>query len=1365
MKNSIKNWAAALLWLAASSLPLHAQDVSTDTLSEEPLPLPFVEYFDNTESFLEGWTVRDSMGVLLSDSIAKESLITIENGGVASSPYIDFRGKDKTQWLISPPIISSTETAHISLQIMRKAINGTICIMIGNTPDIKAMTLLYEGSPDIQRQWQHLVCEFYPEKQPVYVAISTSSHNILIDALEIREGHFTPHELLNVLSMSSTKKPNDSIDLHLRIANEGTKPAYGGVLWYNVNGREYHQIEFLDTIATDDSKEIVISNAPLLAGTNQIHAGIVDMPTTFSGVAYNHQTLFPPYKIKPMQEDMAGEALAFIHIINKEFGNIELSFEPSNIISPLRGSDAPVVSRDFFLEAGKEYIINFEYIGGGSKGPGQLQLLLGESDAAWQEWDMLWEDLFIQQSIPISFITQSVNFTVPEDGEYSFGFMSSFGSEITGIQNISIEIANDENTYRISLNGSPASWMPLSGCGLDAIEIAPIIDNLGNADIHGFEAGYIVNGKDTIKEYIYIDLPSNSHKEFSFNNLASLEKGKNTVEIFVNMYKDKSSGGKNASTTIYNHTPLQTPHTINMEKEEIGIGLKDFYLNWGVQELPNGDFELTGASYYPISSTCFYLEAGKEYRIEFEYKGGSLFASGWEQPIDCYVAVYDITESVEAGKKIWTKEWLLDYNYQSAESRFTVDKDGFYAFAFHKIEIDGTRAANIAFKNISVSEVLDYDVQSRVLSDIPSKIPIEQINTHYPISVELNNRGLQDINVTVNTLLNGRLAGEFTGNLITGDTCVATLATEIPDLNIGDTATLATEASIDDHEAEDINLNHSSMNQFIVTDTCMSYYNTRSLYYNVGYAPSSYVVNGPRGIALPFHFSMVDTLTSVSIGWSSLMDNPQPRLRLAIYPFDIVSRKIMDEAIYQSEITRPRDSGWMVYDIPDLLLSGSVLVSVEQLDANAMFLAIDCSPQGYFYSHYIMSDSLIIDKTRGYPAIALNLGHNGVLDLKQDAEMVAFVNPSANIGAFAANEPITVRIRNNSADSVDVPVHLVINNQEAGSTTLRIAPYVSGHAVIEADLSQPNTQYDICVFAAMENDEDRSNDTLRMSLTTVPAMDPYVMDFEYTPDFAISDFQPEWTTVDNDGMPTYGWQYVSFPHTFEAFGFISFNPASTTPPIMDDYEMVPIQGRRFGVSFSTNANDADDWLISPKLQMPPSGSKISFWVKSFTKDYGYDQYRVLVSTTTNTLESFEPVTDFREAPDWDWKQEVVDLSAYNGKEIYIAIQRYQGEQGYGFVFMIDDIRVDKTGTGTESDASILDASLYPNPAQEKVTIFCDAGIQEVEIIDMNGRALFAKQGLKQDSFTYNVENLSPGLYFAKVRSSQGLQVLKFTVIE
>lgn len=97
--------------------------------------------------------------------------------------------------------------------------------------------------------------------------------------------------------------------------------------------------------------------------------------------------------------------------------------------------------------------------------------------------------------------------------------------------------------------------------------------------------------------------------------------------------------------------------------------------------------------------------------------------------------------------------------------------------------------------------------------------------------------------------------------------------------------------------------------------------------------------------------------------------------------------------------------------------------------------------------------------------------------------------------------------------------------------------------------------------------------------------------------------------------------------------------------------------------------------------------------------------------------------------------------------------------------MIDDIRVDKTGTGTESDASILDASLYPNPAQGKVTIFCDAGIQEVEIIDMNGRALFAKQGLKQDSFTYNVENLSPGLYFAKVRSSQGLQVLKFTVIE
>ena len=457
----------------------------------------------------------------------------------------------------------------------------------------------------------------------------------------------------------------------------------------------------------------------------------------------------------------------------------------------------------------------------------------------------------------------------------------------------------------------------------------------------------------------------------------------------------------------------------------------------------------------------------------------------------------------------------------------------------------------------------------------------------------------------------------------------------------------------------------------------------------------------------------------------------------------------------------------MVYDIPDLLLSGDVLVCIMQMDANIMGIAVDRTLEGYYYRYTLMTDSLWKETLAGYPAIALNLGHNGVLDLKQDAEMVAFVNPSANIGAFAANEPITVRIRNNSADSVDVPVHLVINNQEAGSTTLRIAPYVSGHAVIEADLSQPNTQFDICVFAAMEIDEDRSNDTLRMSLTTVPAMDSYVMDFEYTPDFAISDFQEQWTSVDLDGDPALGWSDVSFPHTHEAFGFICFNPAKTTPAIdVSIYsEFAPMQGRRYGASLKCNAETTHDLLISPKLQLPQAGSKISFLIKSLTKDYGYDQYRVLVSTTTNDMESFEPVTDFREAPDWEWKQEVVDLSAYNGQQAYIAIERLIEEGGYGYMLMIDDIRVDKTGTGTQADASILGASLYPNPAQEKVTIFCDAGIQEVEIIDMNGRVLFAKQDLKQNTFVFNVEKLSSGLYFAKVRSSQGLQVLKFTVIE
>lgn len=1380
MKNSIKNWAAALLWLAASALPLHAQDASTDTLSEEPLPLPFVEYFDSEES-LANWTIRDSAGNILEDT--RGFMQWRDSRGAGETPYLHYQSRYSGEYayLVSAPMDIAMGKAYLSLFIQVGS-QGNGQILYGSSPNPQEMEILQEIAYE-NSEFKHIICQFEASGVPLYFAFFNRGNfrvrNLGLDAIEIGQGEYKPHPRCQILEMElpASGYDLDSIDFSVTIANEGTAPAYGKdmSLLYNVNERVHRSIQLVqDTIQSNGSSLIELLNIAMLPGRNKISVQLEGTDSIYSGIVYNNQPLYPPHRINLGRGEMyAGseEALGHEYMIGSFVS--EDFFTPNSMIeAPIIRSeflvDFPFISIPFYLEKDIIYKIDFEYQGGAYSGKidyGNFQLIIGQQENAYDTWNTLWHDSAIYT---FDWTKKEVSFSVAESGLYSFGFWNH-GYNMC-IQPPKIEWANDEKDYDIALTDTWGGYLPLSGCGLDQIEVTAMVQNLGSTATHGFDAYYILNETDTVREYIYADIAPKAVSEIAFNEYALLNKGKNTVRVNLDMYNDRNSSNNISKLSekhvIYNHLPLQTPHTIDFTKEEMGISTMESYGAWSLVQLTNGEWAIGMTNDNTlISSTCFELQAGEIYCLSFEHCGGSLFASGHEFPVNPYISIYDASNGIENDLEIWSESNVLTYDYMKRKVYFSVEKDGFYAFAFGKKDDPEQRMGRISYKSISLTKVLEYDISTKLLSGIPCRIPIEHVNGELPISVSVENNGLLEANTRVDIFLNDKTAGTRTTSLLPDETGVLAISAKSENMEIGDTVTLFIQGSIEGHEGEDINPGHKLSKTFTISDTNMAYYQSPNLDVAWGFTTASYAVNGPRGIAMPFRFSHPDTLTSISIGWAYLYDLPLPQLQLAIYPFDAVNQKIADIAIYQSEISRPRDSGWMVYDIPDLLLSGDVLVCIMQMDHNNMGISVDRSLEGYYYRYTLMTDSLWKETLAGYPAITLNLGHNGVLDLKQDAEMVAFVNPSANIGAFAANEPITVKVKNNSADSVDVPVHLLINNQEAGSTTLRIAPYVFGNAVIEADLSQPNTQYDICVFAAMENDEDRSNDTLRMSLTTVPAMDPYVMDFEYTPDFAISDFQPEWITVDNDGMPTYGWQYVSFPHTYEAFGFISFNPASTTPPIIEEFEMKSIQGRRFGASFGTIVNNADDWLISPKLQMPPSGSKISFWVKSLTRDYGYDQYRVLVSTTTNALESFEPVTDFREAPDWDWKQEVVDLSAYNGKEIYIAIQRYQGEQGYGFVFMIDDIRVDKTGTGTESDASILGASLYPNPAQEKVTIFCDAGIQEVEIIDMNGRVLFAKQGLNQDTFVYNVENLSPGLYFAKVRSSQGLQVLKFTVIE
>ena len=104
-------------------------------------------------------------------------------------------------------------------------------------------------------------------------------------------------------------------------------------------------------------------------------------------------------------------------------------------------------------------------------------------------------------------------------------------------------------------------------------------------------------------------------------------------------------------------------------------------------------------------------------------------------------------------------------------------------------------------------------------------------------------------------------------------------------------------------------------------------------------------------------------------------------------------------------------------------------------------------------------------------------------------------------------------------------------------------------------------------------------------------------------------------------------------------------------------------------SWSSDAYDADNWLITPQLDLQ---GVLKYYVR--TSSSYPDSYEVLLSTTDAETTSFT-VTLQAMAPaptNGEWNEVVIDLSAYAGQQGYIAIHHVDYDMNYLF---IDDLGI------------------------------------------------------------------------------------------
>lgn len=954
------------------------------------------------------------------------------------------------------------------------------------------------------------------------------------------------------------------------------------------------------------------------------------------------------------------------------------------------------------------------------------------------------------------------NFNIAENGHYYFAFHACSKADMRGIIVDNVEIGEGDyiGVPDIAIT---ELLLPKSACDLPAeTPLQVSVANKGRTDITKLRLSYTLDSASPVSEE-FMNIPLGTDTVLTFTTTMDLSAfGLHAVKVEAEVLSPDAKEESNLMDNILidsvtTYEPLDLPYSTDFYFPEQAADW-DGDGNWKYDDEMMAYFYYT---YYfdeqgrsvPLRSRCIALEEGKSYLFSMNYKAGSSIPGLISFP-ESFAILYGMTGTdIDTWDTIWSEDEAYDEAFHTQTASFTCQESGHYAFAVV------LTSGFFFLRTINVEEAPTFDTRlSNFSLALPRMTTVEQINSQHFASVEVANIGSMAIDVQVNLSdQNGILFSDTVSLTEAGQSQTIGMHFSLAHLEAGDTVKLSCSASILDQDAIDPTRNNTAEKEIIITKDEMAYDAVEDFMFKT---PEFYVFQSgfEKAMGLPFNLHVQDTLTHIAIGWGL----PQERdAILRIYLWDSASQTL-GRLLYEGTANSGSDAGFTRYaTLEGLLLDpGHYMISVQCLSSELMS---DRDADGYFY--VLESGHPYLQQHDGFPAIRAVFGSEASVPAK-DAQAEEIISPCKD-GVFAANQEVSIRVCNRGYEEITFPTALVVNTESATEPqTITLPPYGCDTLTFTANMSALNTEYILTAITQLEGDENHANDTVSLTVHSFPPITPYEMNFEFCKDWATDNFNPAWTSVDADGNYLGGWLIYNYPLSGQQAGFFVFNPDLTEPSSLleDAGEQVrPHSGDRFGASMvGLDFLQSNDWLISPLLTLPSADAKMSFYVKSYNDTYGLEQYNILVSTTDNEIESFIQIGETREAPAEAWTLVEVDLSEYAGKAVYLAIQCVST---YRFMFMIDDIVVSQP-TGMEGGDRInAQLSLYPNPAHEMIQILStDARINQISILNLTGGVVFeSAASLNQTEFQYNVSSLDAGLYFARVRTDQGIAILKFIV--
>lgn len=950
-----------------------------------------------------------------------------------------------------------------------------------------------------------------------------------------------------------------------------------------------------------------------------------------------------------------------------------------------------------------------------------------------------------------------INFTVAEAGVYYVAFhIKSVNGMNLFLDNVTIDAGYYDALPKLEVE---RVVLPYSNCDLsDQSRIGAVIANNGVGASSTFKLTYTINGNIVESQDFAEVIGPYESKTVYFDataDFADLGEYEVLIELTTGTEVEHSN-----YAVVNNLEPASLPVTTIFST---GVNLYEYWTemtpgSWTLDTFMNVFSTDKRGVENGLLSRCF--ELSRPIRVKLTYGN-----SGFGDNSSFYVAYGKAGADVSTYQKIYEDESVVDG--EIAEFTIPVTEVGHYSIMIVVTTPENASATFLLYES-TISEVFDFDLMLNEI-EAPASLytPSDQLKGEGVFYAAVVNRGTQTMTGVKAMLYNGETLLGTTEEGVTiasADTAKVPVRVVIPSIAAGEQLNLTMQITSNESDSyEDDN----TLNLFTIhaTDTVRATENTTDFMLGTGTWGSTLFVGNL------YELTVADTLTSVSIGLASGDASVElNNIGFALYTVE-ADGKTLGRQLYNTTMNRGLGGGLteITFD-PIVLDAGKYYFEVQQLTTSNMGLCYDMTSEtNYCYQNI---DGVVSKVMGSALVIRANFGHNATV-YAADAAVEEWLSPVKKKALYSSDETISVRIRNKGTQPAAFPVVCSVNGLEY-SIDVDLLPYEDKIVDFEhIDLSEAGN-YVVEVKTALEGDENPDNDMIAETLVAVEEVSPYLMDFESCDDFdAAGDiFNPRWWTVDRNQSETdFFWAY-EYLHRGEPVGFMAFNPSATVPSMIDDgFEgFYPHSGERFGAAFNMawgelGLSQSDVWLVSPQLQLG-TNSALELYVKTrMLETYGaeLEKYRVLISDTDDDFDSFVILGDeVREAP-LDWTKVEVDMSAYDNKQVYVAIQ-YIGTYGSNIVLMVDDIRITGDGTGGIDDLlTDSDVAVYYMSAERMLAIEAVSEISRIEVYNIQGQQVYLAANVGKYAYRVPFSGMSGGVYVACITTEIGIVVKKIVL--